>query len=132
VPRGGRRTGTPGTAYSNRTDLQQPVRTAPSQAYGEAKQSADAQRALPLPQTAPVVSMGAPPPEPGSLGAFDRPSDRPGEPITSGLPMGAGPGPNAMSPAVDPTLDTLRAAYLAFPSPALGEAIEARQRAIGQ
>jgi len=62
------------------------------QTYGEgARQQASQQ----------VVPVGAPPTEPGggvnitSLGA---PTERPNEPITAGLPMGAGPGPEAMAP----------------------------------
>lgn len=131
--RGGKRQGTPGMAYSNRSDLAQAPRAAPSKRYGEAQASLDAQRAVPLPQQ-PAVTAGAgggstPPPPgplPGDLG-FAAPSSRPAEPITAGLPIGAGPGPSALQPAVDPIVETLRAAYRAFPNAetaALLEAIE--------
>ena len=49
--RGGRRTGTPGKAYGNRTDLNAaalPVTTAPGQEYGAQTAQANAQRAVPM------------------------------------------------------------------------------------
>jgi len=99
MPRGGPRQGTPGTAYSNRSDLNaQPVRAKSGQGYGERKRAEDAQRAVPLPQT---------------RQPFARPTERPTEPITAGLPMGAGPGPEVLAnqPSGDPDLTRL-APYL--------------------
>lgn len=118
-------------AYSNRSDLAQAPRAAPSKRYGEAQASLDAQKAVPLPQASAPGPAGPPPPAgplPGDLG-FTAPSSRPAEPITAGLPIGAGPGPSALQPAVDPVVETLRAAYRAFPNAetaALLEAIERR------
>ncbi len=89
--------------YANRTDLQNPtkkmaVTAAPGQTYGEAGAQRAAQQAVPMgtPQ-APVIA-------PGSLGALDRPTERPMEPVTAGNPLGAGPGAEAL---VTPLPDTL-------------------------
>lgn len=101
--RGGRRQGVVGRAYGNRTDLTMnarplPIATAKNQPYGEAGAQADAQRQIPLapapgPGAAGAPGAGGPPgPMPGSLGAFDRPSDRPGEPLTHGADLGPGGG----------------------------------------
>jgi hypothetical protein len=92
--------------YANRTDLQNPtkklaVTAAPGQTYGEAGAQRAAQQAVPMgtPQ-APQA------PAPGSLGALDRPTERPLEPVTAGNPLGAGPGTEAL---VTPLPDTLMA-----------------------
>lgn len=116
--RGGARQGTPGKAYSNRTDLTaQAVRTAPSQSYGQATQQAAAQQAIPLPQA----------PEPGAA-AFHRPSERPTEPLTAGMPMGAGPGPSLAQPMFDPVVESLRKAYQIAPNEAIGALLEQMQQ----
>lgn len=130
MPRGGRRSGTPGKAYGNRTDLHQPVRTAPSESYGQAKQSADAQKAMPLPNNQVLPGVTAAPPQmlPGELGAFDRPTDRPGEPVTSGMAIGAGAGPSMAQPAFDPVVEGMRKAYMMAPSPELGDLLERMQQ----
>ena len=79
------------------------------QTYGEAGAQIAAQRAIPLPDTTalpPAAVMGNPTPA-GSLGAFDRATERPGEPVTAGAPLGAGPGPDVLPPGVsanDPIL----------------------------
>ncbi len=44
--------------------------------------------------------LGSPPsqaPAPGSLGNFLGPTQRPGEPVTAGIPLGPGPGPEALT-----------------------------------
>lgn len=114
--RGGRRQGTPGASYQNRTDLNahQPVRTAPGQTYGVAAQQARSQQQMPLPGGGPNAgpSMGSPMGSPsiggggglgpgalpGSLGALHDPTGRPGEPVTHGLPTGPGGGPEVLQP----------------------------------
>jgi hypothetical protein len=116
MPRGGRRNGAPGVAYPNRRDLNQPVRTAPGQPYGQAGQQAAAQQAIPLPQqpsvqTAPVPSQAPTPPEPGLLHA---PTTRPGEPVTAGLPVGPGPGTEALGPLGQPDDQVLANLYRAY------------------
>jgi len=129
--RGGPRVGTPGTAYANRSDLQatQPVRTPPSQTYGDATASQAAQRALPLPgpgASVPSPSAAGPgntqaPPMalPGQLGPLNAPTQRPSEPITAGLNSGPGPGPEAVGmaqPQEDPTLAQLKGILARFPN----------------
>jgi hypothetical protein len=96
MPRGGRRSGTPGKTYPNRTDMHKPEFK--GQPQGAAKAQAEVQ-ASGSPGSAPGPSAppAAPPgPAAGSLGAFNRPSDRPEEPITAGLSTGPGPGPDAL------------------------------------
>lgn len=98
---GGPRTGAPGASYTNRSDLNSalPARAATGQAYGQAGQQLAAQRAVPLAPAGAAQQPGGGAPAqaaPGSAGPFDRPSDRPGEPITSGLPVGPGAGPEAL------------------------------------
>jgi hypothetical protein len=109
---GGTRAGTPGQAYSNRTDLNQnrslPVRVATGQTYGKAQAQAEAQRAIPMapppqPATMPLPGGGgqAAPSSPGLIppGAFGdihRPTERPAEPVTAGAALGPGPGPEAI------------------------------------
>lgn len=85
MPRGGKRTPTAGKTYPNRTDLggQVPAQAAPGQPYGAAGEQMAAQRAVPM--AAPMI-------QPGAQGAFDRPTERPDEPITAGLDIGPGPG----------------------------------------
>jgi len=92
MPPGGARQGTPGVAYENRTDLTadtQPIRTVKAKNYGDRKRQEDAQRAVPLP-------AGRQPPPPGSLTPLTAPTERPGEPVTAGLPVGPGPGPSGL------------------------------------
>ena len=118
---GGARQGQPGQAYPQRTDLNaQKIAVAPGQTYGKGAEQEAAQRALPMAGQAPVPPPGgaaAPPatgPGPGAGGAFSRPTDRPDEPMTAGVPMGPGPGPEALAMsqfAADPDLAAM-AAYL--------------------
>lgn len=112
--RGGRRKPQQGATYQNRTDLQtrQPVQTTPGQVYGKAAAQANAQKVVPLPgpgaQPSPDTTMaGAGPqppaslgqgPMPGELGPLHAPTDRPGEPVTHGLPTGPGAGPEVLQP----------------------------------
>lgn len=79
MPRGGRRQGTPGKAYSNRTDLAVDY-AAGSPASGGMVTAADLQ------QQGPIAPM-APEDTPMLLD----PSSRPTEPVTAGLPGGGAP-----------------------------------------
>jgi len=112
--RGGARQGTPGIAYGNRTDLNQPISTVPGQEYGKATEQRDAQRAVPMasspvadidPSMAPPTPQGRPMAMPGSL-PYIAPTSRPDEPVTAGLPTGPGPGPEALG-ATGPTFDQI-------------------------
>lgn len=89
------------------------------QTYGEGARQQASQR---------VVPVGPPPTEPGGgmqMTPLGAPTERPNEPITAGLPMGAGPGPEALSPiAIAPgsredLILQLRAAASRYPNPAL-------------
>lgn len=127
MPRGGNRRGKGGVAYTNRTDLNagprtsgpptQPIRVATGQAYGQAGAQRAALQALPLPQAA------APQPIP-----LDAPTQRPGEPITHGLPIGPGAGPEVLGPMPqaneDPTVDVYRELYKLYPNADLQGLIE--------
>lgn len=128
MPRGGQRSGTPGKAYPARSDMHQPVKVAPGGQYGSRTKLEQAQKAVPLPtagsaQGAPPAPPqaqqgGAPAALPGQL-PFDRASARPTEPITAGLPVGAGPGPEALTtagPAADDVGAQLRALYALHPT----------------
>jgi hypothetical protein len=75
--RGGRRQGTPGKGYSNRTDM-----------MGNYDQAAGSAAAGGV--QAPPMQMG---PSPDDSPGLSDPTMFPDEPITSGLPVGAGPGP---------------------------------------
>lgn len=85
--RGGTRQGTPGKAYVNRTDM--------GQNYDMASGIAPAAGGL----TPPSASNSAPilPVYPDQTPNLSDPTQRPMEPITAGLPMGAGPGMEAMT-----------------------------------
>ncbi len=116
--KGGSRQGRPGQSYANRTDLNaQPVRTGPSQAYGQRAALERAQQALPLP------AAGAPTPTAGGGGQPLTPppgfADPGSGPITAGMGHGAGPGPSPVSQtALDP-VEVLRAIYAANPNEGL-------------
>jgi hypothetical protein len=118
MPRGGRRNGAPGQAYGNRSDLNAgakpvPVSAVPGQQYGAAKAQMDAQRAVPMQGTPMPATPGQPgTPDPllaqanpvyaGDHGDPTRPTERPNEPVTAGLPVGAGPGPEVLTPSTPP------------------------------
>lgn len=113
--RGGQRAGTPGKSYSNRTDLNQP---ASADVYGDRKASQERMEAVPLQRAAPPTT-GVQQQPPAAPLPLNRPSDRPMEPVTAGLPTGPGPGPEALGLGQDDFLTVLRAAYEVAPSPEL-------------
>lgn len=101
----------------NRADLTRPTATTvPGQGYGEAAQQRAAQQQIPM--GPPPVGGGGPVGPPGQAPAappqmqdvlaaaqahngpgnapFTRPTERPNEPVTSGLPAGPGPGPESL------------------------------------
>jgi hypothetical protein len=133
MPRGGRRKGTPGQAYGNRTDLQKPQ--APGtpvfkgQPYGAATEqaavAASGGGAAPpgQPPGAGAPVGGPPGVAPGGLGPLTRPTERPGEPITHGLASGPGGGPEVLGldSRNDDTALQLRALYQRFPLPEIAE-----------
>ncbi len=92
------------------------------QTYGQRAQQERAQQ---------MVPTGASPTDIVPLGA---PSERPSEPVTAGLPMGAGPGPEAVTGVgIQPgsrmdLILTLRAAASRYPNPALFALLEDLER----
>lgn len=134
MARGGRRSGTPGKAYGNRTDLNGAPRvgvpgipkTAPSAQYGEGARLQAAQQAVPMGGTAEVPQSGPPPISAGAHGDYLRPTERPDEPLTAGIARGPGPGPSPAAPLRpgEDVLPQLQAFYAAFPSEGLREMIE--------
>lgn len=118
--------------YPNRSDLRNAggkvaKQTATGQTYGEAKKQMDAQSAVPM-AAAPTDS--APQIQPGQLGAFNRPTERPDEPLTAGASFGAGPTPRTQFavPTSDPILTELRALYSAYPSTELADMLDSYVR----
>lgn len=107
----------------------QPIRDLPDAKYGENKEYVQQQEVMPA-----AVAQGLPPaPQPGEvgragegvpqepsspaveqLGAFMGPSSRPGEPITAGAPIGAGPNSLAMGPMGPMAPDTLSKTLAAY------------------
>jgi hypothetical protein len=84
-------------AKSRRTDggPAQILRDLPDAKYGENASFQQMQQDAPLANSA---AQGAPAPSGGTAAPvvpFHAPSGRPGEPVTSGNPMGPGPGPQA-------------------------------------
>lgn len=97
-----------------RTRQYQPPQAAAAQAYGQKGEQLEAQRQMPLPQADP--GQPEPPPGPGSpvdaltaaagfqpdVVPLSAASLRSGEPVTAGLPVGAGPGPEALPGSLFP------------------------------
>lgn len=105
---------------ANRADLTQPsAQAVPNQPYGVAAEQKAAMNAIPLPNQqqagfrppspaaggAPVSSPASPgvpsalpgAPMVGANGPLTRPTERPNEPVTHGLPVGPGAGPEALT-----------------------------------
>jgi len=114
--------------YPNRSDLRNPAQkvakmAATGQAYGEAGKQLASQSAVPMGGS--PMEAAPPPPTPGQAGGLDRMSERPNEPLTAGMPFGAGPGPEALAaPSGGPgskedLIMQLRLAVARFPNPNL-------------
>lgn len=133
--RGGQRRGLPGQNYGNRRDLQmgprkQPITTGPSAGYGQRVALERIQRAAPM---GPPPTDAVPVPEErswpvaGSLGPLDGPTQRPDEPVTAGIALGPGAGPEALRlppGGADEIAWQLRALARRYPTPALQEILE--------
>lgn len=91
MPRGGKREGTPGKGYSNRTDM-----TSNYNMQSSAIPAAGGMEA-PKKQNAPLSVY------PEDTPMLLDPTQRPSEPLTAGLSTGAGPGPEVLDPRVDET-----------------------------
>lgn len=122
MPRGGPRQGTPGKGYSNRTDL---ALNSASQTATNTAASGGVQAPAPVP-TLGQPQAGPPQMTPDMVPRLDDPTARPGEPVTAGLPMGPGPGPEALAPLpLGPADAGLLAAFQRNPTPELRAAIMA-------
>lgn len=128
---GGERSGTPGKAYTNRSDLNArrlPITTGRGQPYGTATAQSQAQQAVPMAR--PGLTTPGTPPEaaaavPRASVPLDAPTSRPDEPVTSGLPIGSGAGPESLfAPMTDSTSLEIRALYQLFPNNYLLSLIE--------
>ena len=116
---GGPRAGSPGRAYTNRSDLNKlPIRTTTGQTYGQASAQRSAQSAIPMAAPPSPSPSAAPPPPPGLSAAvpLNSPTSRPEEPVTAGLNMGAGPGSEALFTPPDPAELEVRALYALYPN----------------
>lgn len=112
MARGGRRQGTPGVSYANRTDLN--TDRAPQTATTSA--ASGPSQAPPMPTQAFMT--------PDQVPKLDDPSSRPTEPITEGLSTGPGRGPEAIGAVPpNPMAASVEAAYLANPTPQLRRVI---------
>lgn len=88
MPRGGRRRGTPGRGYTNRTDL--------GMDYQEQDAAGLATPAAGGVEAPAMGAMGQPPVFADDLPHLMDPTSRPDEPISDGLPHGMGRGPEAL------------------------------------
>jgi hypothetical protein len=119
--------------YPNRSDLRNAggkvaKQVAKGQTYGEAAKQMASQSAVPM-AAAPTDSP--PPIQPGQLGAFTRPTERPTEPVTAGASFGPGPTPTtqfAVPRNNDVVLNELRALYSVYPSDELADMLESYVR----
>lgn len=94
MPRGGKRQGTPGKGYANRTDMGMSYDMASSQTAATGGMRAPAPPAIDTyPEDTPML--------------LD-PSARPSEPVTSGVATGPGPGPEALDPRMAETTNLKR------------------------
>ena len=99
----------------------QPVKVAKGQPYGLAQMQREQQQKIPLPQAPRVGAVPTPRPLtgggplPGSLPPLNAPTQRPGEPVMAGAPMGAGPGPEALGMRPNDSVDVLRGLLLEDP-----------------
>ena len=117
MARGGRRQGTPGVSYTNRTDLN--VAHAPQQGTVTA-----ASAGVVAPRPAMPAQQAPTPVGPDQVPRLDDPSMRPNEPLTTGLDIGPGADSRAIGPLpTNPELVNIQAAYMRSPTPELRRAL---------
>lgn len=125
--------GTSGGSYPNRTDKTQPVQAPSGMPYGENQALQQSQQDAPLPQTAPqdpweTVMQHAQGMDFSPV-PFNAPSNRPHEPVTTGLASGPGAGPEAMGPQVGVSAALQRAIAMSGGNGVLQALLENAQRA---
>ena len=120
MARGGSRQGTPGAGYAQRTDLllhrQSPTAQATPASGGVPPA---VQATSQAPGTAPATWT-----TPDDVPRLDDPSARPMEPLTHGLESGPGGGAEVLGGPGDPTMNSLRAAYLRRPTEELARTLK--------
>lgn len=125
MPRGGKRSGVPGKGYSNRTDLlsmRAPATGAQTPASGGVPVPQGQPQPISNPQTVPTLGQEYTTPD--MVPRLDDPSLRPDEPITTGLPVGPGGGPEALGPMPYSRESAgLMAAFQQNPTPELRRAL---------
>ena len=101
----------------NTQDNTQAVRRIPGMTYGEQQELTQQQQAAPLPKATTPQAQPVRPTRPmPQLDVFAE-TQRPNEPVTSGLPFGPGVGPT--EPIADDPDMLLRAIYSVYPDPLL-------------
>ena len=113
---GGRRQGTPGKSYTNRTDLQQNYDQSQNTAGTGGMTTGGGGGAAPMPFAGPF---------PEDIPKLDDPTARPDEPLTTGLDVGPGGDSSVMGlQPVDMNMMRVRAAYMSNPTPELRRVLE--------
>ena len=102
----------------NTQDNTQAVRRIPGMEYGEQKALVEQQQAAPLPKAGVPQAQPQRPRRPMPQMDVFAQTQRPSEPVTSGLPFGPGVGPAQEPVAQDPDM-LLRAIYSVYPDPLL-------------
>lgn len=125
-------------SVNNRTDLNVP-KVPTGLPYGEAQSLQQQQSAVPVPAQADqmqqidwqrIGNMAQAHPTDQVVG-LDAPTQRPDEPITEGLPMGAGAGPDFAMARNDPSADIitrLEAFYQRWPTPEMSRLLQEARR----
>lgn len=118
MPRKAKPVSGPG-ALSQRTDMNQPIRVPSGGPYGQRKRLEDQQRAAPLPAADGSPPGSSLPVGPGGAATdIFGPTRRPGEPITTGAPLGAGDNGPLSAEGMDADR-ILQVMWQILPSPAI-------------
>ena len=104
------------------------IQRASGGSYGERSTLNELATGAPVPKASlPTIPTAPATPQIPSVGIFE-PTTRPNEPITAGLPVGDGPGPEVLNTPideVDQTAALARAMFAANPTPQLRRLVEA-------
>lgn len=124
---GGYREDSPGKQRANAVQGARPKPLNFDGGYGNDTALAPLQANRATPTTAPVPTTTRPAPPPRPVTPLDAPDDRPDEPVTAGLPLGPGPGPEAIGMGGNPSrlASYLPALEVAASSP--GSSMQLRQ-----